>query len=56
MDAAHLKRLLDEDTKGPRLSLGTKRGGKKGEAGPPAEIDLPTPAEATDPDDGIEVA
>ena len=56
MDAAHLKRLLDEDTTGPRLSLGTKRGGKKGEVGPPAEIDLPTPAEATDPDDGIEVA
>ena len=54
MDAAHLKRLLDEDTTGPRLSLGTKVGGKPG--GPPAELELPTPAEATDPEEGIDVA
>ena len=52
MDAAHLKRLLDEDTTGPRLSLGTKVGAKKGRT----EIDLPAPDEATDPDEGIEVA
>ena len=53
MDAAHLKRLLDEDATGPRLSLGTKIGAK---AGVPTEIELPTPEEATDGDGGIEVA
>ena len=53
MDAAHLKRLLDEDTTGPRLSLGTKIGAK---AGASTELDLPTPEEATDADGGIEVA
>ncbi|WP_246254809.1 ATP-dependent zinc metalloprotease FtsH [Alienimonas chondri] len=52
MDAAHLKRLLDEDTTGPRLSLGTKIGAKAG----PTEIELPTSEEATDENEGIDVA
>ena len=58
MDAAHLKRLLDEDTTGPRLSLGTGGLGTKigAKAAAATEIDLPTPEEATDADDGIEVA
>ena len=50
MDAAHLKRLLDADTTGPRLSVGTAVGKKE------REIELPTPAEATDAEEGIEVA
>ena len=57
MDAAHLKRLLDEDTTGPRLSVGTKPDDSK-PAGRAEEIVLPTPAEATtdDPAGGIDVA
>ncbi len=61
MDAAHLKRLLDEDATGPRLSLGTKAAGSSGvkrtlPPGVPAEIELPTPEEATDETGGIDVA
>ena len=57
MDAAHLKRLLDGDTTGPRLSVGTKPDGTKLPGGP-EEIVLPTPSEATTEDaaEGIDVA
>ncbi|MFH5806153.1 ATP-dependent zinc metalloprotease FtsH [Alienimonas sp. DA493] len=53
MDAAHLKRLLDEDTTGPRLSLGTKIDPKTGAA---TEIELPSSDEATSEEEGIDVA
>ena len=50
MDAAHLKRLLAEDTSGPRLSVGTKLPGSDA-----PEIPLPTPDEAVSAAGGIEV-
>ena len=57
MDSAHLKRLLDADDSGPRLSVGTKPDGTRLSGGP-EEIVLPAPADAVtdDPAEGIDVA